>query len=478
MVVAARVDCVVAAVTLLHSLQVGLAAVGVGGHHDTWVRNDLPSPYRRPPSWVWPSHEAGRRKAAFTRPWVDATPNSAFPPRPPHPPRALHTLTTPFNHNNFITDGEDYEDEDATHMFWLPQSGRPYTSPQHSASLQGLQHLLEDEVRPGHPPVKANRLRLEADQTLEDNLASPQGQLPQPLGRGLNSFRNNLNTQTPGRDTYSGQLPVINYNFQRESNLRNDLLRNSHSLPATWQRFTGSQQSPDFLVSNTAQFPQDFDRPNKFSKELPPSDQYLQTFPEEEPLQTNFFDEDHLPRSFGGPDVTSELDDEDFQDQMTIPEHFMEPHTLQELSHQQPFLDQEPVGGAHSFPVQQSSDLSLPDGHSWIPSSLSGLNLPSSKDVISVFTNPELTKEGQREACHARNLHTCGSRVIREFNHERAHAETCTIREEFLDCMEHRRDEPCRPSGVTFSRSETKLIRDKIKLLLWSARGCILGLSA
>ncbi|XP_045134017.1 uncharacterized protein LOC123517717 isoform X2 [Portunus trituberculatus] len=79
------------------------------------------------------------------------------------------------------------------------------------------------------------------------------------------------------------------------------------------------------------------------------------------------------------------------------------------------------------------------------------------------------------ETCHARHLHTCGGRVIEEFSHEPDYSDACRIREEFLDCMEKEQKEPCRLQGSYFTQTGTRRIIGRIKKLLWSARGCILG---
>ncbi|CAL4135371.1 unnamed protein product, partial [Meganyctiphanes norvegica] len=117
----------------------------------------------------------------------------------------------------------------------------------------------------------------------------------------------------------------------------------------------------------------------------------------------------------------------------------------------------------------------------WVPPSFGGgngdLNIPSSQDLVTMFGKHwQPTEESQREACHARNLHYCGTQVIDEFTFEPNYAEKCHIREEFLDCMVQQRRKRCDGAhGELFTRDGTKLIRDKVRQLLWAARGCILG---
>ncbi|XP_053629541.2 uncharacterized protein [Cherax quadricarinatus] len=543
------------------------AVVVVGSQQeDSWIRHNFATTHRRSHGRRWPQ-ESGRRKA---RVWQDATLNNPFLAHPP-PPTPAPAPVPHLRENNIILD-EDYDDEDtiAPHLFWLPQSPVIKISPQqhhqqqhlqqqhhhqqyyrqqhqqqqypqqrhqqlqqhnqHSTSLEGLQHLLEGGVTADIPGVKVQQLGLESDTTHKDDLGYRAGnrqvkhqqrQVIKPYSGGGSSSSSTPRLVDP--ETHTGKLPVVNPNFHSEGLRNHDHLSKgiTHSLQP---HFVSHKHFPELFLSNSRQFPQDFDRQSKFPNGLL-SESYLQTFPQEEQLPINVLSDDQLPSRFITPDVVSDVGHQFSQDHMTFPEPFMDSHALEEFTHQQPFIhqhpfsnqkpigdqepfdnqepfgnqvqfiDQEPLGNKEPFGVQEpfidpepfrdqkpfgdfrdgSIDVVDEEGYRGLPVSLSELNLPSSKDLISAFTNPELTKEGQREECHARNLRACGIRVIDEFNHELGHPEMCRVREEFLDCMEQQREKPCQPHGKTFSREETDLIRDRIKSLLLSARGCILS---
>lgn len=49
--------------------------------------------------------------------------------------------------------------------------------------------------------------------------------------------------------------------------------------------------------------------------------------------------------------------------------------------------------------------------------------------------------------------------------------------QEFLNCMEKKQKEECRPEGLLYTKEGTRRIIRKIKKLLRSARGCILSRS-
>lgn len=483
-------------------LLMGVVMVASARGDGFWNRHNFATTHRRSPGWSLPQQE-GSRRSIFARIWEDTSPNNPFlPQRPPTPPPIRPQLSE----NDFIME-DAYDDDDATDLLWLPQTrfGKPDPPDQHqqdSTSLEGLQHLLEVEVNPVHRPTKVNQVGLEETATHKSDVGTThnkQTEHRQHLGHGFDPFRRGsgrLDGQALDHTRHYPQLPLINQHFHRQGilsqdHLSKDVPHDYHGHLSLPEQLTNHKHFSQDFISHTPQLLQEYDNSDEFSGDLLTSHRHSQILPQHELFPTNLFgDSRQFPGSFRK-HIFSSVDRQDFPDHVTIPEPFINHHTFEDFTHQQPFVEQQQFRELQTSPHEETAGV-LPEdeGPAWLPSALSGLNLPSSKDLISVFTNPELTDEDHRcarntkasvyeaEACHARNLHTCGTRVIDEFSHEPGYQETCRIREEFLDCMEQQRGKPCHLHGKRFSRDGTKLIRDRIKTLLWSARGCILGHSA
>jgi len=83
-----------------------------------------------------------------------------------------------------------------------------------------------------------------------------------------------------------------------------------------------------------------------------------------------------------------------------------------------------------------------------------------------------------REKCHAKVLQTCGIAVIEGFAAPDLDLEKkCTIRQDFLECMIRLKKRSCRSRSVRGMNDKwITALRQQILQLLWSARGCVLGI--
>ncbi|XP_042228059.1 uncharacterized protein LOC121870342 [Homarus americanus] len=413
---------------------VAVLGVVVGGEEEGWIHQNMATTHRQSPELGWGTAQ----NMVMRRPgvWQETTPNNPFllsssRPVPPHQRK-----------NNFIMD-DDYEDNEGSvsDEFWLSQARFTSLNPhnqQHSTSLKGLQHLLEGQVSPGHYPTKVDQLRHEGVPThLPNTYNNKQMNRPQHPGRRVNLLgRSDPRTAQPlDYNKENIQVPIINReNFPHAgtvnpNRLSEDVHYNYDSETGIPQPFSSQKKFPEDFISNTIQYPQDYNYPDKFPKESFTSDRSSQFLPHHERFPINLFGDGQLPGNYRQHNMFRNVDNQDSQDHMTVPEPFLEPYTMGDFTHQQPLVNEEPFGDFQTFPHHIPAGVLESGGRGWLQPSLSGLNLPSSKNLIYFFTNPEMTKEGRREACHALNLHTCGTRVINEFTYERDHLETCRIRE-------------------------------------------------
>ncbi|XP_042891837.1 uncharacterized protein LOC122266262 [Penaeus japonicus] len=419
------------------------------------------------------------------------TPNNPFVLRnaPPSRPR--------LSDNDFlIGDSDDYT-EDEPKFPWLPaaRSSSLFSGQHHAKALPGLDHLLENKLGPASRQLKSRRLGKQGSDVfsrkavLSNKRKNKMRKHRQRLGKALDSPFVGTQ-QVPGLVQMKSPHRMEEDALQREGGEDND-----HRARDEEQEDEEHMTVPE-LFAGPRTFPKDFVSGARFNnKDFITSEHVHPDAMAKNTLQTNHFHSENesdqegfrhrvlsktpFVKGFGSNSFFEGAPHEDFDDKLTFPEPFADLGPFGET-----YKDQEPFStGEHSFGnlgVYHQPDFLQEGGEGldWLHNPLSGLNLPSSKDIISDFEHPKMTTEAQREACHARNIHTCGKKVITEFTFEPDFPEKCRIREEFLDCMELQRQQSCdMPEGEHFSREGTKIIRDKIKTLLWSARGCILGYS-
>lgn len=434
---------------------------------------------------AWPS--SARRDGAVT-PVLNKLRRGGFTPNNPFILRNIQPTRPRFSENDFlIGDIDDYDEDD--HKFpWLPAT-RPSFYSNHAKELPGLEHILEDKLSPVGRQLKARRPGKQASDmfsrkaVLGNKRKNKMRKHRQRLGKALGSpFAGSQ--RVPGFVQVKSPPRIDEDDLQREDGEGND------------HRAGTEEHEDDHLT-----VPELFAGPRTFPKDFVPGARFGNKDFQPEPVAKGPFQTDHFhgenesqregfrqsvlsktpfAKDFGSNGFFESAPHEDFDHKLTFPEPFPDLGPFGET-----YKGREPfAAGEHDFGSLGSYH--QPDflqegggGLDWLHSPLSGLNLPASKDIISAFEHPEMTTEAQREACHARNIHTCGKKVITEFTFEPDFPEKCRIREEFLDCMELQRQQSCDvPEGEHFSREGTKIIRDKIKTLLWSARGCILGFSA
>lgn len=83
-----------------------------------------------------------------------------------------------------------------------------------------------------------------------------------------------------------------------------------------------------------------------------------------------------------------------------------------------------------------------------------------------------------KEKCHAKVLQTCGVAVIEGFGiADLSLEEKCSIRQDFLECMIRLDKHSCSSRNVRDMDDKwINALRQQILQLLWSARGCVLGM--
>lgn len=371
-------------------------------------------------------------------------PSAAVRPPPPGPPQ--------LRDNSLLLGDEDYEE--APNSMWLGQSNL-HPRRQESTSLEGLQHMLEGEVRPRVEQVspQGGAAREEEEEEEEGRsgvpFSEPHLSQHQLFEEDLDMFpRRGEHTRTADLSSPPIQPPAISrYNYHHQpleshGTLSKDMLKDILGQLA----IEPLSRHGDFL--NPSQLME-----NGNLDQLPSNLQYSKSLPKELFLK-NLLGESQLTNGDSQTDMLGRVGAPDYPDHAALPDMLANHHGFGEFMNQHSYSHKDELQG-----LPQQGDES--GGSGWLPSTLSRLNMPSSEDLTKI--------------CHARHLHTCEGRMIEEFSHEPNHEDTCRIREEFLDCMEKEQKEPCRLQGAHFTQEGTRRIIERIKKLLWSARGCILG---
>ncbi|XP_068215501.1 uncharacterized protein [Palaemon carinicauda] len=436
----------------------------------------------------------GVRRSIYDRFWGETTPNNPFLPTRPSAPRILPRLSE----NDFIVGDDDY-DKDLRNAHWFPQT-------HHSGqqTLEDLQHLLEGKLGPINDPTPVEKhktpVRISHKDEKEKKQRTKQIKYRQRFGQDSAPSSPDADRSSSSAERGEGLAQIPDFgtgDFAQDGRLMADDQQFSKDILQDFQEPLSMQEH----FTNSKQFPKDFISPEQLPRDFgvqeTPSNDHLTTDPfvselenQNSPFQEHILLSPLSNSDFQNPDHLLNLHSDQALSEVDLPQIFPDLGLLRNIDQQGSFLHQDGLGH-FDMANSQSPDI-LPEtgeGLEWLPPSLSELNLPSHNQMISSFEQQKLSKEAHRgtrtirssnpdpDACHARNLHSCGSRLIDEFAFGPDNPDKCRIREEFLDCMEQVMKLPCELHGERYSREGTKLIRDKIKTLLWSAQGCILGYS-
>ncbi|XP_063862011.1 uncharacterized protein LOC135101650 [Scylla paramamosain] len=426
--------------------------VGCSGWSPDGINYNFATPQRRFPDWTLTSPKNVRTHLHSM--WEDSSPS--YPRLPSTAIRTPMSAPPQLRDNSLLLGEDDYDD--APNSMWLGQS-RLHPHRRGSTSLEGLQHLLEGEVRPRVEQVgPQGGAAREEEGTSGVPFSEPHLSQHQLFGEDLDMFPRGGGgggeqtvdlASTPVQPAVLGQYSYRQPHLDTPGTLSKDILGQlAMEPPSRHSQFPG-----DFLGQSQLMEEEDLDQ---LPPDLLPDVQYSKTLPKELILK-NLLVEPQLKNGNSQPDMLGGVAAPDYPDHATLPDMLANHRGFGEFMHQHRYADTSQKDELHGLSRHGDEDRTP----GWLPSTLSRLNVPSSDTL--------------KKTCHARHLHTCGRRVIEEFSHEPDYSDTCRIREEFLDCMEKEQKEPCRLQGTHFTQTGTRNIIDRIKKLLRSARGCILG---
>ncbi|XP_050731189.1 uncharacterized protein LOC127005890 [Eriocheir sinensis] len=454
------------------------------------ANHNFATTHRRSPDWTFSSPKNARR-TLLRRMWEDSAPGPHHPmlpataSDPPPPPGPAHLSA-----NSLLLGEEDYDD--APSELWISQSALHPNRGHGSTHLEGLQHLLEGEVGPRLEQVGTQEGAAQEEEEEEEeehkveeeeeevsrgvSFREPHVSQHQLFGKDLDMFPqggSGVRQESPDFAIPPVQPPSLSqYDYPQRpigspNTLNKELLKDLRNQLAMEQLGRNGQFSGDFLGHSPMMETTDL---GQLPPDLVPAGQYSEGLPREEVFIKNLMGNGQLTNSDSQTNLLGRVGAPDYPDHAAIPDMLSSHHGFGEYMHQHSYAAPGQNPDLQGLPHQGGEG----GGSGWLPSTLSRLNLPSAEDMMEHLTDRYLAPA---EACHAHHLHTCGGRVIEEFSHEPDYADTCRIREEFLNCMEKKQKEECRPEGLLYTKEGTRRIIKRIKKLLRSARGCILSRS-